>query len=239
MRALHRAPSAYTSRLLQGSSRVVLRLLRIRVTVRGALPREPALIIANHQSWTDIVAILARHRCTFVAKREVREWPVIGWLAERLGVVFVERRRSRDLLRAVAALEDTLRRGTSVVLFAEGSTGTGAGVLPFRSSLVEAALRAGVSVVPLAITATARDNTDALCWVGDESLLHSLPRVAALTDAAIQLHAAAPVFPERSRKWLTAVAREAIVRRTVGGAIRVQAAPVSAALGRAVTAVAS
>jgi 1-acyl-sn-glycerol-3-phosphate acyltransferase len=218
--------------------RVALRVMGVRVSLKGAVPREPVLYLANHLSWLDIVAILARCDCTFVAKREVRQWPIVGWLASLMGVVWIDRTRRRDVLRAIPQLEATLRGGASVLLFPEGTTSAGRQLLPFKSALVEGAVRAGVAVVPLAVTAAALPPSDALYWTGEETLLHSIPRVVQLIEAHVTLHAAPPVAWHPSRKQLTYLAREAIARRTVGGAITERAR--LARVGRpAVTAVAS
>jgi 1-acyl-sn-glycerol-3-phosphate acyltransferase len=198
----------------------VLGTLGVRLRVRGAILREPSLLVANHLSWTDIVAVLATHECTFVAKHEVRRWPIVGWLGMQLGVIWTDRSTGRSLLRTIADIETTLRGGTSVLLFAEGTTGDGAQLLPFKSSLVEAACRAGAPVVPLAISATALPPVDALCWVGDETLLQSIPRVQRLSMPEVQLHAAPPIAPMPCRKLITQMARDAVARRTRGGAIR-------------------
>ncbi len=215
-----RRPRRLLPKLLRVGSRGIFGTLGIRLRVRGVIPREPALLVANHLSWTDIVAVLATHECTFVAKREVRRWPVVGWLATHLGVIWTDRTRSRSLLRTIADIEATLRGGTSVLMFAEGTTGDGTQLLPFKSSLIEAACRAGAPVVPLAITATALPPVDALCWVGDETLLQSIPRVQRLSMPEVQLHAAPPIAPVSCRKVLTQMARDAVARRTRGGAIR-------------------
>ncbi|MCA0375503.1 MAG: 1-acyl-sn-glycerol-3-phosphate acyltransferase [Gemmatimonadetes bacterium] len=212
--------------------RLVLRVLGVRVTMRGAVPRGGALLVANHLSWLDIVAIGARVDCTFVAKREVARWPVVGVLARALGVVFIDRTRKRDLLRAVPALEAALRRGQRVLLFAEGTTTDGRVLLPFKSALVEAAVRAGVPVVPLALRAScAAGDVRALCWIGDETLAANLPRVWALRAPRVEVWAApalarrdvvvpAGAAPGWVRKQLTCGAHEAVARRTSGGALR-------------------
>lgn len=207
-------------RAMRWLCRAALRVLDVRVAVRGAWPREPALLLANHLSWLDIVVVLSHVPCTFVAKREVLTWPLFGHLAALLQVVWVDRHRKRDLLRAIPALEQTLRSGRSVLLFAEGTTTNGATLLPFKSALVEAAVRAGCPVVPLALTASAQPPTDALYWIGSETLVASIPRVVALRDAHCTVHIAAPIAPNASRKQLTARARAAIVLRTLGGAIQ-------------------
>ncbi|HEY0930538.1 MAG TPA: lysophospholipid acyltransferase family protein [Gemmatimonas sp.] len=204
--------------------RGILAVMGVRVSVRGAWPREATLVIANHLSWLDIVAVLARKRCTFVAKNDVRRWPLVGWLGDAVGVIWVDRHHKRDLLRAIPVLQDTLASGTSVLLFAEGTTTDGRALLPFKSGLVEGAVRAGVPVVPMAITASASSgDLHALCWIGDETLVANIPRVFALRDARMTLHVAPAIAPQpltrTARKLATTSARNAIAARTVAGAI--------------------
>lgn len=207
--------------------RLALRVVGVRVALRGAVPRGGALLVANHLSWIDIVAVLAHVDCVFVAKREVATWPVVGWMARVMGVVFVDRARKRDLLRAVPALASSLASGRRVLLFAEGTTTDGRVLLPFRSALVEAAVIARVPVVPIALTASCEaGDASALCWIGDETLVENLPRVHALRRPRMVVHAAGAIAVGDVcvgrlglRKALSFAARAAIVRRIGAGAI--------------------
>jgi len=192
--------------------RCILRLLRIEVRTVGALPVGPALLVANHLSWIDIVAMVAHYDCTFVAKDDVRDWPVVGVLGEALGVIWIDRRRKRDLRRAIAVLSASLQQGTRVVLFPEGTTTNGRQVLPFRSSLLEAAVIAHVPVVPVALSAHAADGQgETLCWFGDETLLAHLPRVFALRQATFEIRVLTPLAAGPTRKVQSAGARAVIV----------------------------
>lgn len=192
--------------------RGVLRLLRIEVRTVGQLPPGPALLVANHLSWIDIVAMVAHFDCTFVAKHDVRAWPLVGALGQALGVIWIDRRRKRDLRRAITQLSDALQHGTRVVLFPEGTTSTGRQVLPFRSSLLEAAVISGVPVVPIALSAHAADGQgETLCWVGDETLFEHLPRVAALRQATFEIRILTPMAAGPSRKVQSVAARAVIV----------------------------
>lgn len=192
--------------------RGVLRLLRIDVQTVGQLPPGPALLVANHLSWIDIVAMVARFDCTFVAKDDVRDWPFVGALGEALGVIWIDRRRKRDLRRAIATLSDTLQSGSRVVLFPEGTTTTGRQVLPFRSSLLQAAVTSHVPVVPIALSAYAADGQgETLCWVGEETLLAHLPRVVALRQARFEIRILTPMAAGPSRKMQSTAARAVIL----------------------------
>ena len=198
---------------------MLLRLFSIQCERHGASPSGPGLIVGNHLSWLDIVAALATWQCTFVAKREVRDWPIIGWLAQSLGVVFVDRTRKRDLLRAIPALERALTDGELVLLFPEGTTTAGERIRRFRSALFEAAVRAGAPVYPLALSghATQRDiaNTPVVCWLGEETLFANIKRLVAARGLAFSLDLGAPIAPGADRKTLAVRARNEVARRFV------------------------
>lgn len=194
------------------AARGVLVVLGIRLDVRGSLPPFATLVVANHLSWIDIAACHALWSCTFVAKHEVARWPILGRLARELGVVFVERARWRDLPRTIDDIEQALSRGERVIVFPEATTTCGKTVLPFRSALFEAAIRANVPTTSVAISFGAPfDDATTLCWVGDETLQAHLPRVAAVSRATILVTVddASVVMP--SRKPLAREARNRVI----------------------------
>ena len=127
--------------------RTLLWGLRIRVETRGTFA-ENSLIVANHISWTDVLVLGAIRPTLFVAKSEVRNWPLLGFLARLNGTLFV-RRDARQLAREqVATVTNALARGP-VAIFPEGTTGCGAQVLPFKPTLFAAAT--GHHVQPVSI----------------------------------------------------------------------------------------
>lgn len=122
--------------------RVLSALLRIQVRVNGLPVRDRAVLyVSNHVSWADIVVIGSLSPIAFVAKKEVRRWPLIGITAEMQRTVFVDRNRRHQAADAVGEIVNRLASGTSVVLFAEGTSSDGNRVLPFRSALVGAVNR--------------------------------------------------------------------------------------------------
>lgn len=119
---------------------VVCRILGVRVHVTGSVARDkPALLVANHISWLDIPVLSSVAPLSFVAKSEVAGWPFISWLAKLQRTVFVDRSRRTHAGRVVNQISDRLGTGDNIVLFAEGTSGDGHGVLPFKSSLFSAA----------------------------------------------------------------------------------------------------
>jgi len=152
-------------------ARSVAALLAMRIEVSGAPPLGPCLLVANHLSYIDILLLATQTNTLLVAKSEVARWPVIGFLCRSLHTVFIDRERKRDLPRVIGMITDALRRGHRVCLFPEGTSTLGATVLPFKSSLFEAAVRAGVPVSYASLTYRTPDGEPpayrAVCWWGD------------------------------------------------------------------------
>lgn len=160
-----------------------LRIHGVDLEVSGAKPPGPALLVANHVSYLDPIAILARWPCVPVAKVEVSRWPVFGPIARLAGIHFVDRSRPEDRARVVSSLAKTLHSGVSALNFPEGTTSDGARTKPFRSRGFEAARLAGVPIVPLAV----RLEPPSLAWTGDASFLPHYLRFAALQRARIRI----------------------------------------------------
>ncbi|MGG7604449.1 lysophospholipid acyltransferase family protein [Massilia sp. BKSP1R2A-1] len=139
-------------RLTRRWSRKLLGICRVTVEqAEGAPVLEHALIVANHVSWLDIFVINALHPCRFVAKAEIRAWPVLGWLAAGAGTVFIARGNRRELRHIFKGLVTVLEEGQRVAFFPEGTTSSQGEVLPFHANLFEAAIDAKVAVQPYAL----------------------------------------------------------------------------------------
>ena len=110
-----------------------------------------AMVVANHVSWLDIFVIHSRYPSHFVAKAEIRSWPLAGWLAEKAGTVFIARGNRRDLRHIFKGLVQTLQGGERVAFFPEGTTAAQGSLLPFHANLFEAAIDARVPVQPVAL----------------------------------------------------------------------------------------
>src|SRR5438477_74301 len=118
----------------------MLRLLGVTLRPVGAPQLTATLLVANHISWLDILAINAVHPARFVSKADVRAWPLLGWLIECAGTLFIERERKRDALRVVHQVAQALQSGDTIAVFPEGTTSDGQGLLPFHANLLQAAI---------------------------------------------------------------------------------------------------
>ena len=127
-------------------SRFCLFLFGVKVDLRGEVPTAAGLVVSNHLSYLDVVLMAAHMPCAFVAKSEVRAWPVIGLLAASMGTVFVDRGNKRDILRVTKILEKRIAAGQTVVVFPEGTSSAGNEILPFRPPLLDPFARMGLPV---------------------------------------------------------------------------------------------
>ena len=139
----------------------------------------PALMVANHISWLDILVIHAARHCRFVSKSDIRGWPLVGLLATGAGTLYIERSKRRDALRMVKDMADAMRKGDVVAVFPEGTTSDGRALLPFHANLIQAAIEADAPVQPMSlkfIDAQTGETSFAPCYIGDDTLIGSVWR---------------------------------------------------------------
>lgn len=139
---------------VQQWSKKLLGICGVRVAVSGVHEAEipdHVMIVSNHVSWLDIFVINSLYPCRFVAKSDIRNWPLIGWLCEKTGTIFIARGRQRDVRRIYENLVKGLERGERIAFFPEGRTSSQGTILPFHANLFEAAIEAHVPVQPCAI----------------------------------------------------------------------------------------
>jgi len=207
--------------------RFALRLLGVRVLVTGAPGKaRPLLLVANHVSWLDISVLGSIAPLSFVAKSEVAGWPVFGLLAKLQRTIFVDRARRSASGDTVERVARRLARGDIVVLFAEGTSGDGNRVLPFRSSLLGAAERALAAsgtahIQPVAIAYVrmhglplGRQHRAHVAWYGAMDLIPHLKRLIAIggIDVRVVFGAVTPLAEGADRKRIAGAAGAAVAR---------------------------
>lgn len=217
--------------------RIMCRVIGLRVRTHGHLSKErPLLLVSNHISWKDILVLGSVAELVFIAKSEVRAWPVLGWLARLQRSVFVERQQRRKTGAQISDVSARLIAGEVVVLFAEGTTSDGNRVMPFNASLFGAASAAlpltpegRVHIQPVSIAYTGfhgmpmgRYHRPLAGWPGDVALGAHLLRVIrhGAIDVEVVFSDAVPYDVATDRKK-TARLVEARVRdgliRALGG----------------------
>ena len=171
-------------RIVSGLMRTFTGLLRIllnvRIAVEGTGNNNVAtgghFIVSNHLGYLDGIVLGSLFPVIFVTKLQVRRWPVIGQLLTLLGTIFVDRENKNAISIIVDRISKTLRRGTNVLIFPEGTSTNGEHLHPFQSSFFAAPLMARAAVVPLTLTYKSIDrqpvtaaNRDRIYWYGDMS----------------------------------------------------------------------
>ncbi|WP_173934632.1 lysophospholipid acyltransferase family protein [Chelativorans sp. Marseille-P2723] len=216
--------------------RLTLRVLGIRVHLRGRPATEkPLLIVSNHVSWSDILVLGSIMEAHFIAKAEVRGWPLLGTFARMQRSVFIERERRRASSTQAREIANRLASGDPMVLFAEGTTGDGTRILPFKSALFGAAQIAlgtmdaeRVLVQPAAIAYIRRNGLPldrrergSIAWIGDMDFLPHLKELLRRGAIDVEVRFAEPIScaAGTDRKAL-ARKSEVEVRRMVAAALR-------------------
>lgn len=160
---------------LQRWSRRTLRLIDMEVEVTGALP-SPGLVASNHMSYLDVLVLSSVQPQVFLAKDEVKRWPLFGSFARWAGSVFIDRRKRSEVSAKTAEFREAVEAGLPVTVFLEGTTSDGSSVRPFRTALLEPAIQAGWPVTPCTLhyEAIGAEASDTICYHGDMTLVPHL-----------------------------------------------------------------
>lgn len=179
----HVAPRTRAA-ITQAWSAKMLRILNVVLSTRGARPNEDAkqlIVVSNHISWLDIFVINSAQPSRFIAKSEIRDWPIAGWLCERSGTLFVRRSKRSDTTRINSEIHDALALGDTVAIFPEGTTTRGDRLLKFHTSLFEPAVVNQAKVAPTAIRYRQTNGETAECaaFVGETTFTESISAIIA------------------------------------------------------------
>ncbi|MEO8159717.1 MAG: lysophospholipid acyltransferase family protein [Betaproteobacteria bacterium] len=194
----------------------LLAILNVLPLVRGSPPSvggRPAVMVANHVSWLDIHLIHCLWQVRFVAKSEVRRWPLIGWLSAHTGTLFIERGKGRHAARINQAIHAALLQGDAIGIFPEGTTSDGRELMRFHASLLQPAVDEGALVYPVALRyldEAGNINVKA-SYVGETSLLESMRMIFAEKAIRAELIFLAPIEASgKTRRELAVQTHEAI-----------------------------
>jgi 1-acyl-sn-glycerol-3-phosphate acyltransferase len=186
----------------------------LRVTKRGQPVRGAVLFAANHESWLDILAVGGATGASFVAKDEIRRWPIVGWLAGLNATLYVVRTARREVQGQADQIRDKLAQAGKVALFPEGTVDATRDVLPFRASLFASLYPPIPAVVVQPVALDYGDATADIAWVDGESTPDNVRRILSRPGTIpVALSFLAPIDPAmaRDRKALAAASREEIV----------------------------
>lgn len=226
--------AAYACRVRRDVARRVCALLRLQVEVAGRIPRRgPVMVVSNHLGYLDIPVISAVLPARFVAKDDVRRWPLIGWLAAHWDTIFVSRSSQNGVLGFVSDLRAALAENAVLVVFPEGTSTDGTEIRPFKTGAFAAVEHSRVPVVPMHVSireVAGQEPTKAaradVAWFGDATLVGHLLRYAARGSARLRLTFGEPIDARAlGRRELAHRAYEAVCALADREAAEVRATP--------------
>jgi 1-acyl-sn-glycerol-3-phosphate acyltransferase len=202
---------------VQAWSLQFLALWQIHLKVVGQpVLNGPALLVANHISWLDIVVIHAARHCRFVSKSDIRDWPLVGTLATGAGTLYIERTNRKDALRMVKDMARAMQEGDVVAIFPEGTTSDGRDLLPFHANLIQSAIQAKAPVQPMSlqfVDKQTREITFAPCYIGDDTLIGSMWRTLKAPGITAVVHFGVLQYANgRDRRTWAQNLREEVIR---------------------------
>lgn len=216
------SPSTRQARIRRWSAGLV-KICGIKIVVRSDIGsgagggnadrQSQALIVSNHVSWLDIFVINSLQPCRFVAKSDIRRWPLIGWLCARTGTIFIARGKPADVRLIFQNMVASITAGDRIAVFPEGTTAAQGELLPFHANLFEAAIDAGVPVQPYAVRYVDREGllNPAVNFIGDTSIAQSILSILKARGLTAELMVLPQIASEGvRRRELAVVTREAI-----------------------------
>ncbi len=200
-------------RVVNWWSRNLLRVFGIRMHQRGAIEPDPVVLLANHVSWLDIAAIHAVHGVGFIAKAEINNWPLVGYMARAGGTIFHQRGSHDSRAQVTSAIAERLSLKRAVAIFAEGRAGHGGKVLPFHGRLLQPAKDLAIPVQPVAIRFLDSEGREAdIAFRPGESFVGNFFRLLGGPKVHCEVHLLQSINPvDKGRREIASLARDRVV----------------------------
>jgi 1-acyl-sn-glycerol-3-phosphate acyltransferase len=166
---------------------------------------EGGIIVANHHSYLDIIAHASVFRIRFTPKVEIASWPVLGWILGLNRPIWIDRKSKQSSHKTLAEYRETLEHGINLIVYPEGTSSDGTGILPFKSTPFEAVSSGNHKIYPVLIRYMQKPGEPTLCWYGDMTLLPHCWHILGRPSINVEIHIMDPLMPEgRNRKELAA-----------------------------------
>jgi 1-acyl-sn-glycerol-3-phosphate acyltransferase len=199
-------------------SKKLLKHFGVQVVTYGNEPDDQlsnSMFLANHVSWLDIYALNSIIPLQFIAKSDINNWPILGYLVRKSGTIFINRNSRKDTSRIVDTTTENLVAGGNVGFFPEGTTTDGTTIERFKSSIVQSAINAKSTIYPVAIRyplPNGRINTD-VAYAGETTMSEAMMNALKQKKTIVELHFLAPILlPTANRQKLTQTAHEQIAK---------------------------
>lgn len=174
----------------QWSFKTIVKIVGVNLTVIGEVPSEDesALWVANHISWLDI-PVIGSEGVAFLSKAEIRKWPIIGWIGEKYGTVFIQRGGENASQLAAQKIAEKIKSYDHVLVFPEATISDGEDVKHFHARIFAPAIDHGLRVQPIAIRYLDKEGKPhpSVVW-GDESFLSNLIQILGESSVFVELN---------------------------------------------------
>lgn len=186
--------------ILSQAAQAGLRILNVRINITDHHNgiNQGVLIVANHISWLDILAIMAHYPSGFIAAKELKSWFLIGKMIKNAGTVFIDRQNRKDIEPINQAIAQTLQSGGNVCFFPEARTSLGNGVLPLKAALFQAAIMAQAPIQVLALRYYDQQNqrTEKISFAHNHFFI-SLWQILSMPEIRLQINENALIDPQK------------------------------------------
>jgi len=201
-------------------NRGVCNIFHATIVSHGKMQTEPTLYVMNHISWFDIPVLACQQPLHFLSKAEIKNWPLIGWLANRAGTLFIQRGRHGAAEKSLTEIISCLQSGGSVVIFPEGTTTDGTSVKKFHGRLLQAAIEARVKIQPVALKYPHQQGVNPnVPYIDDMTFMDSLLGLTRANPLDVELHFLSPIdihlvsSTETTNKQLAELSHNAIAKQ--------------------------
>lgn len=189
-------------------------IVGMRIEVEGIPPSGAFFLVSNHVSYMDVVLLATRIHAAFVAKADLSTWPAFGRVIATADNIFIDRERRRDILRVKDLIGRELDRHLGVVLFPEGTSGKGDGILPFKPPLLGFAAQSNHPVHYASVSYSTPEGTgraqDLICWWGDAPFVPHVLELLRLPHFHARLVFGPTPIQDPDRKVLATKLHEAV-----------------------------
>ncbi|MCF7791040.1 MAG: 1-acyl-sn-glycerol-3-phosphate acyltransferase [Victivallales bacterium] len=180
------------------------KIIGLKIKVFGSVENIKGMLVSNHLSYVDIITLGAVFPIRFTPKKEIASWPFLGWFIRISQPIWINRTSKQDSLKVVRQFADTIKNGTRLVVFPEGTTSDGKGdLLQFKSAVFDVAVTQNIRLCPVLVHYNGNEGSE-IPWYGDDSLLGHVWKLLAIKRVNAEVHILEPVeIAGRNRKKLS------------------------------------
>lgn len=195
------SPAGIAARITRFWHQMVCRAFNIDITVYGHKPDQPMLLVSNHISWFDITALGSVISARYLSKYEVVGWPVIGWLAQKAGTLFIKRGASKAAIHSMEKMSSAIKQGDNVVLFPEGKTTDGHSVKKFHARLFQSAIDSKSMIQPIVVRYPHEEGVHPkVPFINDITLYQSAIGMLGEPHIKVDIHFLTPITTENKSR---------------------------------------